>query len=68
MALDDPAASLPWGRTLAAAFAAAAAVTLLAGMYFKQRIGGYTGDCLGAAQQMAELVFLLAGLGVMEAR
>jgi adenosylcobinamide-GDP ribazoletransferase len=69
---DDPAANLPGMRTLAtafaAAFAAAAAVTLLVGMYFKQRIGGYTGDCLGAAQQMAELVFLLAGLGVMEAR
>ncbi len=66
--LADPATALPWMRTLAAAFAAAATVTLLARMYFKQRIGGYTGDCLGAAQQMAELLFLLAGLGVMEAR
>jgi len=68
MVLSDPPIALPWTRTLAAAFAAAAAVTLLAGMYFKQRIGGYTGDCLGAAPQMAELAFLLAGLGVMEAR
>jgi adenosylcobinamide-GDP ribazoletransferase len=67
MVLADPATALPWMRALVAAFAAAAAVTLLAGMYFKQRIGGYTGDCLGAAQQMAELVFLLTGLGVMNA-
>jgi adenosylcobinamide-GDP ribazoletransferase len=27
------------------------------GKYFKKWIGGYTGDCLGAAQQIAELVF-----------
>lgn len=24
---------------------------------FKRRLGGYTGDCLGAVQQAAELVF-----------
>ena len=27
--------------------------------YFKQRIGGYTGDCLGATQQILEVVFYL---------
>jgi adenosylcobinamide-GDP ribazoletransferase len=27
--------------------------------YFKKWIGGYTGDCLGAVQQMAEVVFYL---------
>jgi len=27
--------------------------------YFKRRLGGYTGDCLGASQQLAELVILL---------
>jgi adenosylcobinamide-GDP ribazoletransferase len=42
--------------------------TLLAGGYFKSRIGGYTGDCLGAAQQLAELSFLLAALGVLGTR
>jgi len=36
-----------------------AAVTLLAGIYFKRRLGGYTGDCLGAMQQIAELAFYL---------
>jgi adenosylcobinamide-GDP ribazoletransferase len=33
------------------------AVTLLAARYFVKRIGGYTGDCLGATQQLAELAF-----------
>lgn len=28
--------------------------------YFKKWIGGYTGDCLGATQQLNEVVFLLA--------
>jgi adenosylcobinamide-GDP ribazoletransferase len=32
--------------------------------YFRNRIGGYTGDCLGAAQQVAELLCLLVFLGV----
>ena len=27
------------------------------GAYFKTRLGGYTGDCLGAAQQLSELIF-----------
>jgi adenosylcobinamide-GDP ribazoletransferase len=31
------------------------AVTAFVGGWFKRRIGGYTGDCLGAAQQIAEL-------------
>ena len=30
-----------------------------AGAYFRRRIGGYTGDCLGAAQQVAEVAFYL---------
>ncbi|MEC5397909.1 adenosylcobinamide-GDP ribazoletransferase [Uliginosibacterium sp. H1] len=31
------------------------AVTVVAGAWFRRRIGGYTGDCLGALQQLAEL-------------
>ena len=34
--------------------------TLLLGRYFFRRIGGYTGDCLGASQQVAETVFYLS--------
>jgi adenosylcobinamide-GDP ribazoletransferase len=65
--LIDPAAGadLPWARILVSAAAAAAAITFVAGAYFKRRIGGYTGDCLGAVQQLAELGFLLAALAAM---
>jgi adenosylcobinamide-GDP ribazoletransferase len=34
--------------------------TVLLGHYFYRRIGGYTGDCLGASQQVAETVFYLS--------
>ncbi|PKM37165.1 MAG: adenosylcobinamide-GDP ribazoletransferase [Gammaproteobacteria bacterium HGW-Gammaproteobacteria-10] len=36
-----------------------ALVTLVLGRYFHRHIGGYTGDCLGAGQQVAEVVFYL---------
>ena len=42
-----------------AALAAAALAALLAARYFVRRIGGYTGDCLGATQQLSELAFYL---------
>jgi adenosylcobinamide-GDP ribazoletransferase len=41
----------------------AAAVLLVCGMwrwYLERRLGGYTGDCLGAAQQVAECTFYVA--------
>jgi len=50
---------------LAAAVAASAVVTVTAARYFQRRIGGYTGDCLGAVQQLTELAFLLAALAVV---
>jgi adenosylcobinamide-GDP ribazoletransferase len=34
-------------------------VNHLLGHYFYRHIGGYTGDCLGASQQVAEVVFYL---------
>jgi adenosylcobinamide-GDP ribazoletransferase len=43
----------------AAALTLAALVTLLAARHFVKRIGGYTGDCLGATQQLAEIAFYL---------
>jgi adenosylcobinamide-GDP ribazoletransferase len=36
------------------------AVTGYLGHYFHRHIGGYTGDCLGASQQIAETVFYLS--------
>jgi adenosylcobinamide-GDP ribazoletransferase len=43
----------------ACALAAVGAVTLWAARVFVRRLGGYTGDCLGAAQQAAELACYL---------
>lgn len=45
-----------------AAGIAACIVTPLAGAYFRRRIGGITGDCLGAANQLVELATYLAVL------
>jgi adenosylcobinamide-GDP ribazoletransferase len=53
-----PLALLP-GLCALAAVPALLAVMLL-GHYFYRRIGGYTGDCLGASQQIAETVFYLS--------
>jgi adenosylcobinamide-GDP ribazoletransferase len=44
---------------VAISLALIAFVTLLAGRYFQRRIGGYTGDCLGAVQQATELAFYI---------
>ncbi len=36
------------------------------GYYFKKWIGGYTGDCLGATQQISEVVIYLYFIGVLK--
>lgn len=43
----------------AAALLAVTATTLWTGRYLVRRLGGYTGDCLGAVQQATELVIYL---------
>ena len=48
------------GRDSVRALMAAALVTALGGRYFRRRIGGITGDCLGAANQLVELATYLA--------
>ena len=53
-----PFVFLPWESALLA-IALAVLVTVLAGRYFRRRIGGYTGDCLGATQQVAEVAIYL---------
>lgn len=50
---------LGFGRGLLSVLLAAAAMTVLA-VAARRRIGGYTGDTLGAAQQVGEIVMLLA--------
>jgi adenosylcobinamide-GDP ribazoletransferase len=42
--------------------AAASAVTLFGGLYFKNRIGGITGDCFGAVSQITLLAVYLCGV------
>lgn len=37
-----------------------AVATWLLGRYFEHRLGGYTGDCLGATQQITEVVLYLS--------
>jgi adenosylcobinamide-GDP ribazoletransferase len=51
-------ALLPLGKAVAGCFLAALATFWLAAK-FKRWLGGYTGDCLGAAQQVSEIAFYL---------
>ncbi|MFZ2629816.1 MAG: adenosylcobinamide-GDP ribazoletransferase [Rugosibacter sp.] len=54
----SPCLLLPLAEALTA-LAAMGITTWLLARYFVRRIGGYTGDCLGATQQLAELAFYL---------
>jgi adenosylcobinamide-GDP ribazoletransferase len=63
----NPVAGGASPQVLLSALALAMACAALAGAHFKARLGGYTGDCLGAAQQLSELVFLLAILACLMA-
>jgi adenosylcobinamide-GDP ribazoletransferase len=47
-----------------ASFLAAAAVTACSGFYYRRRIGGVTGDCFGATNQLIELAVYLCGAWV----
>ena len=47
------------GARAVPALAVAAIVVLVAGRYFQRRIGGITGDCLGAVNQIVELATYL---------
>lgn len=53
-----PCLLLPAGQ-VAAALVLVALITWLAARTFVRRIGGYTGDCLGATQQLTEIAFYL---------
>jgi adenosylcobinamide-GDP ribazoletransferase len=52
---------MSWPAMVAAALAALCAAVWL-GRKFARRIGGYTGDCLGAVQQVAEVLIYLCVL------
>jgi adenosylcobinamide-GDP ribazoletransferase len=53
------------GWPLVAGVIPVALATLTLGLWFRRRIGGYTGDCLGATQQVAEAVFYLYAVAVL---
>ena len=53
-------ALLPTPGLALAAVLGLAAGHLLARLSFERRLGGYTGDCLGATQQLTELAIILA--------
>lgn len=56
-------APLALGLPHAIVGASAAAVTCIGlGLWYRRRLGGYTGDTLGATQQLTELAFYLAWL------
>ncbi|MFC0679751.1 adenosylcobinamide-GDP ribazoletransferase [Lysobacter korlensis] len=54
-----------WIFALACGTAAAAAVHGLSRAWFHRRLGGYTGDALGCAEQFGEIVFGLALLAAL---
>jgi adenosylcobinamide-GDP ribazoletransferase len=54
---------LSW-QALAAGVVASAAAAIWLARKFIRRIGGYTGDCLGAVQQVTEVAFYLALLAM----
>jgi adenosylcobinamide-GDP ribazoletransferase len=51
----------PWWSTRASLGLVAVLLVLgYLGTWYRRRLGGYTGDTLGAAQQLTELTFYLA--------
>jgi adenosylcobinamide-GDP ribazoletransferase len=44
------------------AIAAVSLITLLSGWYYRSQIGGITGDCFGATNQLAEIAVYLCGV------
>ena len=52
---------LPW-QAAVAALLVTSLVTLVCGLYFRTRLQGITGDCLGAANQLTEVGLYLAAV------
>lgn len=55
---------VPW-TAIAAGMGCSVVATLWLAKFFVKRIGGYTGDCLGAVQQVAEVTFYLGLLAAI---
>ncbi len=52
---------LPWAAVFAVLLVTAL-VTLLSGLYFRARLHGITGDCLGATNQLTEVALYLTAV------
>jgi len=52
---------LPWQAALATLLVAAL-LTVLSGLYFRARLNGITGDCLGATNQLTEVALCMMAL------
>lgn len=61
---SDAAAWAAYAWPLLAGAAATGVVRGLCARWFRSRLGGYTGDTLGACEQLCEAAFLLAALAV----
>jgi adenosylcobinamide-GDP ribazoletransferase len=55
-----------WLRAMAVATMAAMVITLWVARWLRQRLGGFTGDTLGASQQLSEAAALLGWLAVVQ--
>jgi adenosylcobinamide-GDP ribazoletransferase len=53
--------TLPW-QAASIAFLVTALVTLFSGLYFRHRLQGITGDCMGAAVQFTEVALYLTAI------
>jgi adenosylcobinamide-GDP ribazoletransferase len=51
-------------RAMMAVMSVCLVIVVAARRYFHRRLGGITGDCLGAANQMQEIAALLVVLGL----
>ena len=60
-----PLLLLPLNASMTGALAGAL-ITIWLGRKLQKWLGGYTGDCLGAAQQLSELAFYLGALAVLQ--
>jgi adenosylcobinamide-GDP ribazoletransferase len=64
-AVAGPSAAWTLAAAVAVGAAAAAGCAVVCGRWFRRRLGGVTGDTLGATQQWAETAFYLASLAAV---
>jgi len=55
-----------WMRAMVVSGVAAMVITLWVARWLRQRLGGFTGDTLGASQQLSEAAALLGWLAVIQ--